>query len=577
MLQISIGKYFRDVPLHVTPHRRVLFTNARFTSKSALQLGEVVLLPSDDAGSAIATVTVEMIERLEAVRPDGGHEMMASTGGTEMLDDLAYVLSFALNTTFSRDSELVRRLVVSDGGLLSPRRVLRRTFDPSVLISADNVKEAAQLLGSLLALNRKSYERAMRAIRQLVDATRRVADDPTLSYTMFVAALEALAPDDAAPPFPWSDLDGRKRKLIDEAVNGLDDTDIQRIRAAVIEAERAGAKRRFIAFVLANLTPPYFREDAVAAIRPASRLELEKALKLAYDIRSRNVHELEDLLPETWALGDRAETVNPRRQGLMLSLEGLNRLARSVVREFITHAPTEQTEKFDYRTVLPNMYRAELAPQYWIGSPISLSKETAGWYFDGLVSVLLETLAPTAGADADSPGSSALPMPVDLRSVLTQIEKDIAHISGRPRLCLIGVYWLWHRFLRADVHMTSAEGFLKKYGPELFPPSMQSFVAACLAGDEPEWSTEQLQRLADDERAYRAQRNSDPLPKVFNAALEAAVAIRLDGDGHREAAIAQLSRAVEEFPGSGTLINAEATYAAGGPLELDLRSFALRR
>lgn len=492
-----------------------------------------------------------------------------------MLDDLAYVLSFALNTTFSRDSEVVRRLVVSDGGLLSPARILRRTFDPSVFISADEVNEAARLLGSLLALNRKTYERAMRAIRQLVNATRRVADDPTLSYTMFVAALEALAPEDAAPPFPWSDMDGRKRRLIDEAVAGLADADIKRIRAAVIEAERAGAKRRFIAFVLANLTPRYFREDAVAAVRPASRLELERALKLAYDIRSRNVHELEDLLPETWALGDRAETVNPRRRGLMLSLDGLNRLARSVIREFITHGPTEQTEQFDYRTVLPNLYRAELAPQYWIGSPGSLSKETAGRFFDGLVSILRETLAPTAGANPDGPESSALPMPVDLRPVLAQIEKDIPHTSGRPRLCLIGVYWLWHRFLSQDVHMIGAESFLKKYGSELFPPSMQSFVAGCLAGDEPEWSTEQLQTLADDERAYRAHRNPDPLPKIFNAALEAAVAIRLDGDGHREAAIAQLSRAVEEFPGSETLITAEATYAAGGPLELDLRSFAL--
>ena len=77
------------------------------------------------------------------------------------------------------------------------------------------------------------------------NASRRVADDPTLSYTVFVAALEALAPDDIAPPFPWSDLDGRKRKLIDTAVTGLGDEDVERIRSAVIEAEGAGAKTSF--------------------------------------------------------------------------------------------------------------------------------------------------------------------------------------------------------------------------------------------------------------------------------------------------------------------------------------------
>jgi hypothetical protein len=69
------------------------------------------------------------------------------------------------------------------------------------------------------------------------------------------------------------------------------------------------------------------------------------------------VHSLEDLLPEKWALGDRAETVNPRRVGLMLSIEGLNRLARQVIREFVAHAPTDQIDEFDYRTALPNFLR----------------------------------------------------------------------------------------------------------------------------------------------------------------------------------------------------------------------------
>jgi hypothetical protein len=95
----------------------------------------------------------------------------------------------------------------------------------------------------------------------------------------------------------------------------------------------------------------------------------------------------------------------------MLSIEGLNRLARQVIREFVAHAPTEQIDEFDYRTALPNFLRVELAPQYWIGSPDGLSKETAGLYFDGLVSILLETLAPTAGVASDGPEVAALPLP----------------------------------------------------------------------------------------------------------------------------------------------------------------------
>jgi hypothetical protein len=111
LLQISTGKYFRDVRLHVTTHQRVLFTNANFLNRSSVELPLGQLFPSDEIGASVSTVAVQMTERLEAVRPDGSDEFLVSTGGNEMLDDLAYVLSFALNTTFSRDHDLVRRLV----------------------------------------------------------------------------------------------------------------------------------------------------------------------------------------------------------------------------------------------------------------------------------------------------------------------------------------------------------------------------------------------------------------------------------------------------------------------------------
>jgi hypothetical protein len=576
LLQIATGKYFRDVPLHVTPHQRVLFTNSRFLSRSKVALAVGDLFPSDEIGASVSTIAVNMTERLEAIRPDGGHEMLASTGGNEMLDDLAYVLSFALNSTFSRNHDLVRRLIpdsMASRERSSPAWILRRTCDPGAFVSAESVNNAAEFLDQLLALNRTNYERTMRAIRQVVNACRRVADDPTLSYTMLVAALEALAPPDSAPPFPWSNLDGRKRKLIDAALVGLDDARAEGVRLAVIEAERAGAKRRFVAFVLAHVTPDYYRKGAIDAVHPPSATELARTLKRAYDIRSNNVHDLADLLPETWSLGNWAETVNPRNEGLMLSIEGLNRLARAVIRKFVAQAPTEQLEEFDYRSALPNLMRVELAPQYWIGNADGLSKESAGRYFDGFVSILIETFAPTVGAVQDGQEVPPIPVPVDLRSVLNRIEQLAPHVSGRPRLCLIAIYWLWHRFLIEDVHMSGAELFITKYGGELDKLSIHTFVLACLSGDQPEWTTEELQALADDHHAYRTTGKADPLPKVFNAALAASVALRLAGDDRREEATKMLSQAVEEYPGSKMLMEAEAAYIDGGALELDLRAF----
>ncbi len=108
-----------------------------------------------------------------------------------------------------------------------------------------------------------------------------------------------------------------------------------------MEAERLGAKSRFLAFVQAHVSPEYFRTEAANALRPVRGPDFVRALRMAYDIRSRNVHVLEDLPPEAWMLGERADTVSPPDMGIMLSLEGLARLSRHVIRSYVDSAPTE--------------------------------------------------------------------------------------------------------------------------------------------------------------------------------------------------------------------------------------------
>lgn len=66
-----------------------------------------------------------------------------------------------------------------------------------------------------------------------------------------------------------------------------------------------------MAFVMDNVSPEYFRTEAAGVVRPIRGADLERAVKLAYDIRSRNVHVLEDLPPEAWVLGDGADSRTP--------------------------------------------------------------------------------------------------------------------------------------------------------------------------------------------------------------------------------------------------------------------------
>jgi hypothetical protein len=159
-------------------------------------------------------------------------------------------------------------------------------------------------------------------------------------------------------------MDGRKRKLIDGSLDGADADLAERVRQAVMDAERLGASSRFQALVLGHVSPGYFRAEAAGATRPVRGADLERVVKLAYRIRSRNVHVLEELPQEAWILGDRADTVTPPGLGIMLSHEGLARLGRHVIRNFIDRAPAEVDPTFDWRASLPGKVHLQIAPQY---------------------------------------------------------------------------------------------------------------------------------------------------------------------------------------------------------------------
>jgi hypothetical protein len=296
------------------------------------------------------------------VLPDGRDDILIATSGTELIDDLADVLSFALNAVFSRDHDLVHRLVPAassaDRRRSSTSSQLRGTFDQLQIVTDVKIEDVRGFMTSLLALRRPEFEAAIKAIRRIVHAWEKVMDDPTIAYTDIVAALESLSAMVQTVPMPtWRNVDGRKRKLIDAALEGSDEGTAGKVRQAVIEAEHAGAKMRFVEFVLANVSSAFYRDEAVDAIRPIRGADLRRAVGLAYDIRSRNLHALTDLPPEAWVFTGGSDTESPPGVGTMLSLEGLSRLARHVVRSYVASAPTETDATFNWRAASPKTLR----------------------------------------------------------------------------------------------------------------------------------------------------------------------------------------------------------------------------
>ena len=417
---------------------------------------------------------------------------------------------------------------------------------------------------ALLGLNRRAYEKAMKAMRRIVTASERVAEDPTLAYTDYVAALESLSAEFEIATPSWHRLDPRKRRILDPAVDALTPGDAERMRTAILESERAGIKNKYVEFVLSHVRPSFYREEATGLNRPVRRTSLRQVVAKTYDARSKNLHELNELAIDTWLLVGGAHTVTPAGESLMLTHEGLNRLARHVVRTYIRRGSTELDRDYQWRDHLPNVIKGQLASEFYLGRAEAMHPRTAatraGEFLDHLVEALSER------------GE----FKVDMRPALSRIEQLLAtQRSSSVREPMLAIYLLWHHLLPPDVHRPSPDTTLEAAWKELQRPSLYSFAVAQLLDLTPPWTVDDWCELAEQRYDNLQKRRPVELPSRLDASLWLCVAEVLQSEGARETACAAIGRAIDCSPGHEDLLALEREVAAGRVITPNIRAFIL--
>ncbi len=556
MLQIASGRFFRpDVDIRERLHRRAVYTNAWLLDPASVDLPVGTITGSTDS-AAVSTVMIEAMDRLEVQQFDGSASMLAATGGDELIDDVAYVISFALNRTFSRNHDQVHRLVVGAGAARrrhSAASMFPGLFDGAQIIPAAQWDVVTAFVTALISLGREDFARAMRVIRTTVDATRRAIDDPTGAYTDIVAALESLGDDHLTTPTTWDRYDSAKRKIIDPALDTLDGDDAARVQDAILEADRAGLKRRFVASTLARISPAYFREEAVNVVRPPRAPELERMLGIAYDIRSRRSHVLQDLGAEAWIFTEGAETTVEPNFDRILTPAGLWRLTRHVVMRFVVDAPTTPPEPWDYWGALPGQVQMHLAPQYWIWRAKGFDVRSAARWFNGAVEALISW---RSGENENG---------FTLVDVIKKVEQMVPQLpDGEAKTTMVALHVLWNESLHPQDRSASAAEFIENHGPCLDVPTPMAYTVAVLCDREiPVWTADQWAELASSRHAARCKGNEAPLPAPIDTLLQLEAADQLEAAGRHEEAVVFAANTIEESPGNTAIIAWEQRLVSG--------------
>lgn len=548
MLQINTGKLFARGVGRTNALRGVLYSNLRLAYEHDLITAAGTLRETDGARGSRAIV-FEIEERIEA--QEIGPGVLHSHTVAPFLEDFSCVATFGLRGIVSSSPVTIERLLSNKSSpryLAPPGQFIRRYFDDEIYVHSHEFEPFALFVEDLLALDRKSFLAAMRAIRTFVSALHRLTEDVSLAYALMVSAVESLAQGFDGHEPTWSNVNERLRKPLDIVLVNAPTDLAEGIRNSVSAFEHQSIKRRYRAFALKQINSAYFREGDALIGRPIARNEIEDALGNAYDFRSKYLHNLTEL-PDTLTHPFEHWEVTTVKRRPALTFQGLARLTHHVISSFIAHGPKIDREPYNYTFEQSGVVEMQWAPQYWIGKPLNDPRE-ARERLEGFFQQLVPALCREKNAQIS-----------DLRPILHDIENLLTVSSGKHQSALIALYATVVVCLPLAERPSKLNELISQYMPAGNPPSSETLIFATLFGSLNQWSIEDHTNAHDKYLAERSRPKGLHSPRIIDAAVSLKLAERYRQLKQYDRSKELIGLAVENLPGHPKLIALEQNFS----------------
>lgn len=555
MLQINTGKFFKGGTVRRNELKGITYTNLHLLSSIETAAGR--LLPVDASMNPNALV-YEITELIEGEPRVGA---LVSHGVSPYLEDFAAIVSFVLNVTCTPSYQLTSRLTNSRSGVIvgiQPSEYIQRVYDGMIVCKDEDAECLRRFVADLIGLERKNYLAALRSIKAFTTGLHRLADDLELAYTLLVVSIETLVPTSGLPNIEWSDYNEPKRTAIDKALRRADEKTAKMVREAVLKHERPSYTELLCNFVLSHLDTSYFRNEAKEAISPIGLLDLRHALRKAYVIRSRYIHALKELpsmLPHRRR--DYGE-IHRSKDDAYLTLQGLTRLARHVIIEFIRRQTKVETEDYDYRHEQSGIVYVPLVdfdPNFWIHQVNDLTVNSGRTRFEGFLSQIVSCL--------QQKESSVV---TDIREMLSKAVEMFPKMNQDQRRPFLALYILSNNLVSHESQLNRDTKLERNYLEEIKNPSPEAMLVHLLLGTLPEWTLEEHQEVYLEYLGSYGRKSGLKAPPslVAGCALELAERYRISGDLDRAREF--IKSAIEIYPGHVSLYNLECAFDPGTPI-----------
>ncbi|EGH70679.1 hypothetical protein [Pseudomonas syringae] len=533
MLQAATGKLFtnRDDP-RITVLKGVVYTNFSLgvTNRVTTKAGSLTSMDTTHTPTALG---YEMQEYMEAAEPAPGILVSRTMGA--YIDDFADVASFSLRVICSPDVHIAERLLNQRRrpGQPHPSERLTRFYDASVRADVSAIKAFEDFTKQLIGLRRVTYLAVIQSIRTYIAAVHRMSDDLNLAYTLLVMCTESLVQKFDGHEPQWSDVPDLKRRGVDKALAGVDEEPAQAVRDAVLDVIHPRLGHRFVQFIQAHLPADYFTVQADTQKHPIGRRDLEAALQNLYNVRSSYVHSLKPLSKEFLHFASHVETYEDDGK-LTFTFEGLFRLVRAVIIEYVRKAEKVDHQPCEYEWDNPSLLRIQIDPKHWLYNPDSFDSKTPRRHLEGLVRLIDQCLVDFPDRKLHHP-----------TLVIEKGFKLMPQMAKEMKIAFLGLAYLSDYFLGTE---STRREFSSVEINLLNQPSVDSLIAQALMGRDASWTIADHQAQLNLYYKRRHTKNGINAPRNVEACMGLALAERCRLGGDTSGAVMALSAAAEDFP-----------------------------
>lgn len=394
MLQIISGKFFKSNERYDSIGQGILYSNASIFFDIETSIGKIIKI---SYSSGINTYLLSFQKGLEKPpKPLPG--VMVATNDTDIINQFKYILTFGLKSFFDENKNNVyinsRTTSIDSNDILIPSRIIPRFFDLKIDLTQNEIDNFIYLFERILLLPRIQYKRLISCLQNFYNALQIINYNLDLSYALLIFSLESLSQNGHYQP-DWKDYNEDKRTKLENLFKKNDFNKIYatQIKKILLKDTTFKLQKRFINFIINNITDSFFTSESKDIKNSITKLELEELLRNAYSFRSKHVHELEKLnrnLVYFSTSNSNYETFQSDNKKY-LTFSGLLRLTHHVITNFIICNIAIKSEDINYYQELSGVLTLKLSYKYWISNPPKRIEEL-NHYFKNFCDMIINKL-----------------------------------------------------------------------------------------------------------------------------------------------------------------------------------------